>query len=69
MLTIDNSDAKVLRGSGFKLVVTAISSTLDTLFLTDVQGDKFPNSEVLIQYTSNNTTRTTVSPATTVNGD
>ena len=69
VLTIDNSDAKVLRGSGFKLVVTAISSTLDTLFLTDVQGDKFPNSEVLIQYTSNNTTRTTVSPATTVNGD
>ena len=69
VLTIDNSDAKVLRGSGFKLVVTAISNTLDTLFLTDVQGDKFPNSEVLIQYTSNNTTRTTVSPATTVNGD
>ena len=69
VLTIDSSDAKVLRGSGFKLVVTAISSTLDTLFLTDVQGDKFPNGEALIQYSANNLTRTLVSPATTVNGD
>ena len=69
VLTIDNSDAKVLRGSGFKLVVTTISSTLDTLFLTDVQGDIFPNTEVLIQYGASNNSRTVVSPATTVNGN
>ena len=69
VLTIDNSDAKVLRGSGFKLVVTKIDDTLDTLFLTDVQGDIFPNTEVLIQYGASNNSRTVVSPATTVNGN
>ena len=69
VLTIDNSDAKVLRGSGFKLVVTKIDDTLDTLFLTDVQGDIFPNTEALIQYGTNNNSRTVVSPATTVNGN
>ena len=69
VLTIDNSDVKVLRGFGFKLVVTKIDDTLDTLFLTDVQGDKFSNTETLIQYGNNNDTRTLVSPATTVNGD
>ena len=64
VLTIDNSDVKVLRGFGFKLVVTKIDDTLDTLFLTDVQGDKFSNTETLIQYGNNNNTRTVVSPAT-----
>ena len=34
-----------------------------------MQGDKFSNTETLIQYGNNNNTRTVVSPATTVNGD
>ena len=45
VLTVDNSDTKVTRGSGLKFTVTGINSTLDTLYLTDVQGDKFTNGE------------------------
>ena len=69
VLTIDNSNVNVKSGTGFKLVVTGISNTLDTLYVTDVQGEKFPNGEALIHYGANNNTRTTVSPATTINGD
>ena len=69
VLTIDNSNVNVKSGTGFKLVVTGISNTLDTLYVTDVQGDKFPNGEALIHYGANNNTRTSVSPATTINGD
>ena len=69
VLTIDNSNVNVKSGAGFKLVVTGISNTLDTLYVTDVQGDKFPNGEALIHYGANNNTRTSVSPATTINGD
>ena len=69
VLTIDNSNVNVKRGSGFKVVVTAISSTLDTLYLTDVQGEKFANTANLITYGANNDTRALVSPSTTVNGD
>ena len=58
MLTIDNSDAKVTGGQGFKLVVKAINTTFDTLFLTDVQGEKFANNETLIHYGVGNNTRT-----------
>ena len=37
VLTIDNTNVNVQRGAGFKVVVTTISATLDTLYLTDVQ--------------------------------
>ena len=39
------------------------------MYVTDVQGDKFPNGEALIHYGANNNTRTSVSPATTIDGD
>ncbi len=69
VLTIDNTNVNVKRGTGFKVIVTAISNTLDTLYLTDVQGEKFANTANLITYGANNDTRALVSPATTVNGD
>ena len=58
VLTIDNNDAKVTGGQGFKLVVTAINTTFDTLFLTDVQGEKFADNETLVHYGAGNNTRT-----------
>ena len=57
VLTVDNSDVKVTRGAGFKVVVTAISSTADTLFLTDVQGKQFTSGHKLVHYGANNQTR------------
>ena len=68
VLTINNDDAKVLRGAGAKFVITAISSSFDTLYLTDVQGDKFISGETLVQYGTNNNTRAVVAN-TTVDGD
>ena len=57
VLTVDNSDVKVKRGSGFKIVVSAISATADTLFLTDVQGKQFTTTHKLVHYGPNNDTR------------
>ena len=61
VLTVNNSDAKVTRGSGLKFTVTAISSDFDTLYLTDVQGEKFTNNENLVTYGASNTTRSVLS--------
>ena len=58
VLTVDNTDVKITRGAGFKLVVTAISGAADTLFLTDVQGKQFTSGHKLVHYNTNNTTRT-----------
>jgi len=60
VLTIDNSNANVLSGQGFKLVVKAINSRFDSLFLTDVQGKHFIDNQQLIQYGASNNTRTPV---------
>ena len=68
VLTVDNSNAQVIRGAGLKFVVKNISTTFDTLFLTDVQGDKFPNNEALVEYGTNNDTRAVISNVA-VNGD
>ena len=68
VLTVNNDDVKVLRGAGAKFVITAIGGSFDTLYLTDVQGDKFISGETLVQYGSNNNNRTVVTN-TTVNGD
>ena len=43
-------------------------TTFDTLYLTDVQGEKFTNGETLVHYGANNDTRT-VATNVTVNGD
>ena len=74
VLTVDNSNANVKRGAGFKVVVTTINSQFDTLYLTDVNGEKFTNNADLIEYGSNNNTRTAVANVkvngdSTVNGD
>ena len=58
ILTVDNSDSKVTRGAGFKVVVTATATSADTLFLTDVQGKQFTTGHKLVHYGSNNSTRT-----------
>ena len=66
--TLDNSDAKVTRGGGYKGVINDINSQFDTLYLTDVQGEKFTNNQNMIQYGANNDTRAVVT-GVAVNGD
>ena len=68
VLTVDNTSTKVTRGAGLKFAVTAINTTFDTLYLTDVQGEKFTNGETLVQYGATNDTRTVVTNVT-VNSD
>ena len=68
VLTVDNSSTKVTRGAGLKFAVTAINATFDTLYLTDVQGEKFTNGDTLVHYGAANDTRT-VATNVTVNGD
>ena len=68
VLTVDNSSTKVTRGAGLKFVVDSINTTFDTLYLTDVQGEKFTNGETLVQYGATNDTRA-VATNVTVNGD
>ena len=60
ILTIDNDSNLVTRGDGFKIAVTAIASTFDTLFLTDVQGFRFLNNRLLVSYGAGNNTRALV---------
>ena len=57
VLTIDNSNVQVARGAGFKLIVSKISTSADTLFLTDVQGKQFTSGHKLVHYGANNNTR------------
>ena len=68
VLTVDNSHSGVVRGAGLKFVVTAINGTFDTLYLTDVQGEKFTNNQPLVQYGANNDTRAVITNVA-VNGD
>ena len=65
VLTIDNDDSQVLRGAGAKFTVRTISSSIDTLYLTDVQGDKFTNTDVLVHYNTNNNNRTVANATVT----
>ena len=67
VLTIDNTNVNVKRGSGFKVVVTDINPQFDTIYLTDVQGDEFINNEDLVTYGANNNTRAVI-PGVKVNG-
>ena len=68
VVTIDNDSALVTRGAGARFAITAIQSTLDTVYLTDVQGATFKNSESIIHYGANNDTRTSATGAS-VNTD
>ena len=73
VLTIDNTNAQVTGGQGLKVVVKKIDTTFDTLFLTDVQGEKFTDNEIMVHYGTGNNTRTAVtdggSNQARVNGD
>ena len=68
VFTFDNSNAQVIRGAGFKGTVEQINSTFDTLYLTDVQGEKFTNDQPLVQYGAGNDTRAVITNVA-VNGD
>jgi len=64
VVTIDNSSALVARGAGAKFAIKAISSTLDTIHLTDVQGEVFKQGQNLIHYGAANDTRTAATGGT-----
>ena len=64
VVTIDNSSSLVSRGAGVKFAIKAINSTLDTIHLTDVQGEVFKQGASLIHYGTNNDTRTSATGAT-----
>tara|TARA_B100000427_G_scaffold70548_1_gene56841 strand:- start:575 stop:8083 length:7509 start_codon:yes stop_codon:yes gene_type:complete len=68
VVTVDNSSALVTRGAGAKFAIKQIASTLDTVYLTDVQGEVFKNGEPIIHYGVNNDTRTS-STGGSVNSD
>ena len=68
VLTVDNSHSGVVRGAGLKFVVLSINSSFDTLYLTDVQGEKFTNNQPLVHYGAGNDTRTVITNVA-VNGD
>ena len=68
VLTVDNSSNKVTRGAGLKFVVDTINTTFDTLYLTDVQGEKFTNDQPMVDYGSGNDTRAVITNVF-VNGD
>ena len=73
ILTVDNSSSQVTTGSGLKFTIAAISSTFDSIFLTDVQGSQFTTGRKLVKYSSNNTTKSTITQSqvagSTVNGE
>ena len=65
-IIIDNSTNILKRGAGAKFAVNSISSTLDTIYLTDVQGATFKAGQPIIHYGANNDIRQTASGAATV---
>ena len=78
VLTIDNTSGFVNSGQGFKLVITTIKDTTDTLYLTDVQGEHFTANHQIVDYGAGKDTRaltpntnviSTQSTASVVNGD
>ena len=58
VLTIDNSNVQISRGAGFKITISSINASADTLFLTDVQGKQFTSGHKLVHYNTDNNTRT-----------
>jgi hypothetical protein len=64
IITIDPDGSLFIKGAGAKLAVKKISTTLDTVHLTDVQGEVFKNGAAIIHYGANNDTRTAATGAT-----
>ena len=70
-------DLSTIQGTGLTIAIKSIvDTTIDTLFLTDVQGEEFVSGEDLVHYGAANDTRTVVETTvaktngtSTVNGD
>ena len=70
-------DLSTIQGTGLTIAIKSIvDTTIDTLFLTDVQGEEFVSGEDLVHYGATNDTRTVVETTvaktngtSTVNGD
>jgi len=69
ILTIDPEGSLFIRGAGAKLAVKVISTTLDTVHLTDVQGEVFKASQNLIHYGTNNAQGRQQATGATVSAD
>ena len=63
IITVDPEGSLFIKGAGAKLAIKKISTTLDTVHLTDVQGEVFKNGAAIIHYGANNDTRTAASGA------
>ena len=68
VVTIDNESGLVSKGAGATFAIKEIAGTIDTVYLTDVQGEVFKNGDAIIHYGTNNDTRTTATGAS-VSGD
>ena len=65
ILTIDvENSSDVTNGAGARFTVTDIKDEIDTLYLTDVQGEKFVTGDQIIHYGAANDTRTTLTGIT-----
>ena len=69
VITIDNDAAMVTSGAGARFSVKEISETLDTVYLTDVQGATFKQGDAIIHYGTNNDTRQLASNSAVVATD
>ena len=72
ILTVDNvlsAGQSLEKGNGARFVVTDIKDDLDTLFLTDVQGEKFVTNDTIIHYGAANDTRTLLGNSAKVTSD
>ena len=63
ILTVDDSWASFNSGDGARFAVGITSTKPDTLYLTDVQGEKFVGGEKFIHYGASNDTRTAMNSA------
>ena len=55
-------------GSGAKVSVKSRNATFDTIYLTNVQGNSFSNTETIVYYTDQNDESTRTSTSASVNG-
>ena len=59
VLEVDvTNTGNILSGAAARIVITKITEDIDTLWLTDVQGEKFVINDNIIHYGTNNDTRT-----------
>ena len=69
VITINNDAPMVTSGAGARFSVKEISESLDTVYLTDVQGATFKQGDAIIDYGANNDTRQLASNSAVVATD